>query len=269
MKIQLLIIDPQQDFCNPNGSLYVKGAEHDMDRLALMLKRLGNKLDDIHVTMDSHHLFDIAHPIFWVDSGGKNPPPFTIISPDDVESGKWTPSVPSHYKRALAYVRQLANNKRYLLCIWPVHCQIGSVGHTIMPNLLEALSDWERSPGMVDIVTKGSNPYTEHYSAVKAEVPDPEDPTTQLNTALIKTLQEADIIAIAGEASSHCVANTVRDIADSFGDDSYVAKMHFLKDASSYVAGLPNDFGKTMEENFLRDMVARGMKLTTTKDFLV
>jgi nicotinamidase/pyrazinamidase len=268
MNIQLLIIDPQRDFCDPNGSLYVKGAEKDMDRVALMVKRLKGKLDDIHVTMDSHRLFDVAHPIYWVDSNGKNPAPFTFIDDADVESGRWSPSVPSLYKRSLDYTRQLKTNNRYQLCIWPVHCQIGSEGHGIIPNLLDALSDWERAPAMVDIVTKGSNPYTEHYSAVKAEVPDPEDPTTQLNTGLIKTLQDADIIAIAGEASSHCVANTVRDIADGFGDDAYVAKMHFLKDGSSYVAGLPNDFGKTMEEQFLREMTARGMKITTTTDFL-
>lgn len=33
-KIHLLIIDPQNDFCSPDGSLYVHGAEQDMQRLA-------------------------------------------------------------------------------------------------------------------------------------------------------------------------------------------------------------------------------------------
>ena len=69
-KVELLIIDPQVDFCDPKvGALYVPGAEHDMNRLAAMIRRLNNKIDDIHVTLDSHHLIHIAHPIFWKDSG--------------------------------------------------------------------------------------------------------------------------------------------------------------------------------------------------------
>ena len=30
-RIELLIIDPQNDFCDPSGALYVGGAENDMD----------------------------------------------------------------------------------------------------------------------------------------------------------------------------------------------------------------------------------------------
>ena len=52
MKIHLVVIDPQNDFTTPQGSLFVQGADQDMSRLALMVKRLGRKLDDIHITMD-------------------------------------------------------------------------------------------------------------------------------------------------------------------------------------------------------------------------
>ena len=65
-RIELLVIDPQVDFCDPaRGALYVPGAEHDMARLAAMVRRLKGKLDDVHVTLDSHHFIHIAHPIFW------------------------------------------------------------------------------------------------------------------------------------------------------------------------------------------------------------
>ena len=60
MNIQLLIIDPQNDFCDPKGSLFVPGADGDMTRLATMIDRISPKLADIHVTLDSHHLVDIA-----------------------------------------------------------------------------------------------------------------------------------------------------------------------------------------------------------------
>ena len=79
MNIQLLVIDPQKDFCDPTGALYVKGAEKDMERLAAMVDKNGDKIDDIRVTLDSHQKIHIAHPICWQDAKGNHPAPFTII----------------------------------------------------------------------------------------------------------------------------------------------------------------------------------------------
>ena len=63
-RVHLLIIDPQHDFCDKSGALFVQGADEDMKvRLPKMITRLGAKLDDIHVTLDCHHLIDVAHPI--------------------------------------------------------------------------------------------------------------------------------------------------------------------------------------------------------------
>jgi nicotinamidase/pyrazinamidase len=263
-RIELLIIDPQVDFCDPSrGALYVPGAEHDMTRLAALIRRLKGKLDDIHVTLDSHHFIHIAHPIFWKDSHGAHPPVFTRISRTDVEEGVWTPTVPGMYRRALDYVRRLEQNGRYELTVWPPHCLIGSPGHTVFPELFDALTDWESRFAFVDYVTKGSNILTEHYSAVQADVPDPSDVSTQINTRLIQTLENADLIAIAGEARTHCLANTVRDIADSFGDDSFVSKLVLLTDASSDIPGF-----EAHAQSFLSEMTGRGMQLSTTTEFL-
>jgi len=263
-RIELLIIDPQVDFCDPKrGALFVPGAEHDMNRLAAMVRRLKNIIDDIHVTLDSHHFIHIAHPIFWKDSHGQHPPVFTSISSTDVEEGVWTPTVPSLYRRALDYVYKLEQNGRYALTIWPPHCLIGSPGHTVFPELFAALTEWESRFAFVDYVTKGSNILTEHYSAVQADVPDPADPATQINTRLIQTLENADMIVIAGEARTHCLANTVRDIANNFGDDSFVSKLVLLTDAASDIPGF-----ETHAQNFMTEMVGRGMQLSTTTEFL-
>src|SRR5579862_2557098 len=133
-----------------------------------------------------------------------------------------------------------------------------------MPELFSSLKNWELNNfAQVDYVTKGSNCFTEHYSAVSADVPDPDDPTTQINKGLINTLMKADLVFIAGEASSHCVNFSVRDIADNFGDDSYIKKLVFLEDASSPVHRF-----ETQATDFLRDMKARGMQVSTTVDFL-
>jgi len=275
-RIELIGIDPQMDFCTTEilaedgivlrrkGALCVPGAEADMIRVAAMIKRIMPKIDDIHITLDSHHYFDVAHPIYWKDTSGKNPDPFTIISASDVENGTWTPTVSSLFKKSLEYVRALETNGKYPLCIWPPHCIIGSKYHAVVPELFEALIEWEKTQiAMVDYVTKGSNPFTEHYSAVSADVIDPQDPGTQINTKLINTLVKADIVIAFGEAGSHCLSSTIRDIVSNFGDDSYVKKIVLLTDATSPVPGFEH-----LQDDFIKDMVAKGMQLSTTTEFL-
>jgi nicotinamidase-related amidase len=272
MQIELLVIDPQNDFCDKKGSLFVVGADADMDRLALFIEKNKKKLDDIHITMDSHHYVDIAHPIMWVDSHGNHPGPYTIILDEHVKKGMWRATYPTYQDRLEKYTASLYANKRYPLCIWPPHCLIGSWGASLYPAIFNANMEWEKLFNVVDIVTKGSNPWTEHYSAVQADVPDTQDPGTMLNldsNGLIGTLQRADIILLAGEALSHCLANTVTDIADSFGEDN-IKKMVLLRDATSPVPNPPGpgapDFVK-MGEDFIKNMVKRGMRVSSTKDF--
>lgn len=261
-RIHLLVIDPQNDFCDPQGSLYVSGAERDMDRLASMVERLGRKLASIHVTLDSHRKVDISHPMWFKDGRGRHPAPFTVITAADLERGAWTTTQPSGYKRTLAYLKALEASSRYPHVIWPYHCLIGDAGHNVWPKLASAIHEWEERFAMADFVTKGSNPWTEHFSAVQAEVPDPEDPTTQVNVALIETLEQADIVLLAGEALSHCLANTVRDVATKFADPRYTEKLVLLTDASSNVSGFEH-YG----DAFVREMTARGMRTSTTTHF--
>ena len=267
--IQLLIIDPQIDFCDPNGSLSVLGANEDMNRLAAMVDRIGNKISQIRVTLDCHSEVDVAHPPFWVNSNGENPEPFTIISADDVKNGVWKPFIPSLYDRMLKYAETLEAQGNFPLCIWPPHCLIGTAGNAVYPALSDALSRWQRAkPWNVNFVSKGSNPYTEHYGAIEAEVPDPADNMSQINTQLIQSLIAADTILVAGEAGSHCLKTTVEQIADKFGDDSYIQKIVLLTDATSAVAPIPEADFPAIGQQFIDDMVARGMRTSTTVDFL-
>lgn len=263
MKVELLVIDPQNDFCDPSGALFVTGADKDMDRLAVMIEKTAHVLSDIHITLDSHNLFDIAHPAFWKNSAGQNPNPFTIISKDDVKNGVWMTTMPSLQKKAYDYVSQLETNKRYPLCIWPPHCLIGSWGHNVYPAVFNALKKWEARPEIVDYVTKGSNYLTEHYSAIKADVPDPADPSTGVNMDLINILDKVDFLLVAGEASSHCLANTVRDLVEEFGKDDYVKKIILLEDATSPVTGF-----ESFADAFKQEMLTKGMQISNTVDIL-
>ena len=281
--IHLLTIDPQDSFCRVvdqkqqqilhSGELCVTGAWEDMERLATMVNRLGDKLDDIHVTLDSHHWLHIAHPAYFrAVKTGAQPPWYTLMEEKNgtimgSDGLEYTVFNINLLPRTLNYLKTLVTTGRYKHCIWPPHCLIGSDGYRVVPHLFSALVDWEaKNNAAVDFVSKGSNYYAEHFGAVMAEVPDPEDPSTQLNTVFIETLMEADIILLAGEARSHCLANTVRDIANPAifpqGDD-FIKKCVLLEDATSDVPGF-----EALGVAFVNDMKARGMQVSTTVDFL-
>src|SRR5438445_4658430 len=106
--LHLLIIDPQNDFCDlpadylpldpaaPPGvrsapSLPVPGAHADMLRLAQLIAGGAAGITGISVTLDSHHRIDIAHPTFWRDAAGGGIAPFTQISAAEVRAGQYLP----------------------------------------------------------------------------------------------------------------------------------------------------------------------------------
>lgn len=275
MNVQLLIIDPQNDFMDiPGAALPVAGANEDMRRLATMVDRIGTKLQKIHVTLDSHHLVDIAHPAFWRDANGNSPDPMTIISAESIKDGTWVPRRPELRSYAIGYARQLEADGKYQVMVWPPHCLIGSWGHNVQSDLARALDRWSVARiRNIDFVTKGTNVLTEHYGALLAEVPIASDPSTQLNGRFLAMLQEADVIVVAGEASSHCVKATVEQVADNIGDE-HVKKFQLLTDCMSPVPAIVAPDGALIVDfpgianTFLKDMERRGMKLTTSVDFL-
>lgn len=261
-KVCLLVIDPQYDFVSPQGSLSVKGADKDMERLAKMVDKHGAIIDDICISLDSHYHVHIAQAGWWIDATGKHPDPFTVISEDDVVKGRWRPVNPGWKDWAVQYVQQLSANKRYALVIWPDHCIIGSVGATIYPVFFDAVTRWEHAyTAIAQRTTKGSNPFTEHFSVVKADVPRSDDEGTRLNGRFVKTLQQFDVILISGEALSHCVANTIRDVANEFSPDQ-IKKFVLLEDASSNVTGFEN-----LGKQFVDEMVQKGMQISKTDTF--
>jgi nicotinamidase/pyrazinamidase len=282
LKVHLVLIDPQNDFMgNDDGSPYavkldnatqqaslpVQGAVSDMKRLANLIDRVGDRLDDIHVTLDSHHVIDVSHGGMWRNSNGDHPSPFTIITTADIDNGTWFPVDPDLRPRLRKYVQTLKDNGNYDLCIWPEHCLIGSWGHNVQPILADALQRWERDHfAVIDYVTKGTNCFTEHYGALQAEVPDPTDPKTMLNNDFLQVLQRADIIGIAGEASSHCVKETVNQIAINIGVD-HVKKFHVITDCMSPVIHPAIDF-PGIAKKFFDSMEQQGMTLTTSAKFL-
>lgn len=267
-QVHLVGIDPQCDFAiargpgGEAGALVVAGAESDMNRFGQFITKNQNRIDEIHITLDSHQYIHIAHPGFWRNSKGDRPTPFTLITEDDVKNGVWMAYNPKWQGRSKTYVETLKKNGRYVLCIWPPHCLIGTWGHSIVPSVAKALYEWEAATfSKVDFKVKGSNLFTEHYSALMADVPDDSDPSTKLNTDFIDTLRDADEILIGGEALSHCVASTVTDIANNFGEDN-IKKFVLFEDCSSSVGGF-----EKLGIDFVKNLVKRGMKVCKSTDW--
>lgn len=276
--LHLLLIDPQNDFCDVPAeylmtdpvsqkvvapALPVAGAHADMLRIAELIARAGAGLSDISITLDTHHRYDIAHPSFWMDADGKPVAPFTIISRQDVRDGRYLPRQPDSLVRTLAYLESLEANGRYQLMVWPVHCEIGSWGHNVHADVRATCASWEEAGSRIAMkLIKGSNPWTEHYSAVMAEVPDPQDPATQLNRSFIDRLASADQIYIAGEAGSHCVKATTEHIVEHF-DRTQLSKLVLLSDCISPVAGFETQYG-----SFLSEMQRLGVQIATAAEVL-
>lgn len=212
MQRLLVIIDPQNDFMRSpehEGSLAIDEAYGDMQRLVRYIEK--GAPEQILVTLDSHTIHHIAHALWWTDVQGHHPAPFTVISVEDVEQGRWRGRDPEH---SLWYVRALAKQGNYDLIVWPDHCIMETPGHQVVKILATALQGWEQRTGrQVRYLKKGMNDYTEHYSALKAEVVIDEE--TDINTELIKYMNEFDRIEFAGEASSHCVGNTLVHFIDA------------------------------------------------------
>jgi nicotinamidase/pyrazinamidase len=272
MKIVLVGIDPQNDFADPTGALSVAGGDVAMTNMANLVNTMGDKLNQVHVTLDSHHEFDIAHPAYWIDSNGNHPAPFTTISHADTINGVWRPAIagltaaPNLDPRE--YTRKLEANGRYQLTIWPTHCVIGSWGNSIYPTFSDAIRNWERlhigrTGNFVNYVAKGEDFRTEHYGAVCAEVPYDNNPTTQMNTGFISLLAdpEIDLILFGGLATDYCLKTTIEQIADQFGDDN-IKKMVLLEDCAAGID--PN-----ASQAFISNMSARGMKVAKSTDDLV
>lgn len=276
----LLLIDPQNDFCDlpatasGTPALPVAGADADMRRVADLIERGGTGLDDIVITLDSHHRVDIAHPTFWRTGDGGAVAPFTAITAAQVRAGEFVPAAAVQGRqggrpadatvlpRVLAYLDALEAQGRYSLMVWPVHCEIGSWGHNVHSAVRTAYNQWEdRRLRQVLKVTKGDNPWTEHYSALQAEVPDADDAATWLNRSLLARLDAFDTIWIAGEASSHCVKATVEHLADhlpSLLPSGCLGKLVLLTDGMSPVGGF-----EAQAADFIARMRQRGARTAT------
>lgn len=255
VKIALILIDLQNTFCIPGFELFVggrsgSGAVDDNRRLCAFIYRNLGSITRIIATMDTHRAMQIFHPLFLVDAEGNYPSPLTQISREDVATGKWrfnsaiapvlgiTPEYGQ--KHLLHYTQVLQEQGKYELTIWPFHAMLGGIGHALVSSIEEAIffHTVARS-SQPDIVLKGEIPITESYSAIGPEVLQGPDggKIGQKSRKLLDVVKDNDVIILAGQAKSHCVAWTISDLLHEIdGEDQRLArKIYLLEDCTSPV----------------------------------
>jgi nicotinamidase-related amidase len=254
-RLALLVVDVQNTFCIPDFELYVRGrsgtgAVDDSRRLCEFIYRNLGAITQILPSLDTHHAMQVFHAMWLVDDHGRHPTPYTLVSVDDVRSGRWraNPAVaeslgfdPEYAERHVAhYTRRLAEGGKYDLTIWPYHAMLGGIGHALVSAVEEAVffHSIARS-SQPDFQVKGDQPLTEHYSMLGPEVTEGPDgePLGEKNTALIDKLLTFDAVAVAGQAKSHCVAWTIDDLlSDGDARERRLAeRTYLLEDCTSPV----------------------------------
>jgi nicotinamidase-related amidase len=254
-KIALILIDIQNTFCIPGFELFVggrsgTGAVEDNIRLVKFIYHNLGAITHISLTLDTHQATQIFHPVFLVDENGEHPPPYTLVTAEDIRQGRWKFNVilaedleiEADYGQSQLehYTSQLAKNEKFDLTIWPYHAMLGGIGHALVPAVEEAvffhtISRYSRP----DFEIKGTYPLTEHYSAIGPEVlTDARGETLgEKSYKIFRKLQAFDALIFAGQAKSHCLAWTISDLLDQIQaeDPKLAGKVYLLEDCTSPV----------------------------------
>ena len=285
-RVSLILVDIQNTFCIPGFELYVRGrsgigAVEDNRRLCEFIYRNLDKITEITLTLDTHQAMQIFHPIFLVDESGGHPAAFTQITSDDIMKGKWkfNPNIASSLqinpevgqKHMEYYVEQLAKNSKYDLTIWPYHAMFGGIGHALVPAIEEVVFFHSIARiSQPDFSIKGFNPLTEHYSAIGPEILKNfrGEELAKKDKRFIKKLKSFDAMIIAGQAKSHCLTSTIRDLLSDISseDESLARQVYLLEDCTSPVV-IPGviDYTDQANEAYMRFAEA-GMNLVRSTD---
>ena len=254
-RIAMVVVDMQNTFCSPGFELFVAGrsgtgALDDARRVCEFVYRNLGSLTQIVPTLDTHQALQIFHRTMLVDAEGRHPEPFTLVTAEDVEAGRWRIDPfaaaglgldPDYAEEHLRYyTKTLEQGGKYNLTIWPFHAMLGGIGYALVSALEEALffhSVVRRAP--LDFQPKGDNALTEHYSMLGPEVEDDleGEPLGRRNQPLIERLLQYDAVVIAGEAKSHCVAWTIEDLLSdpNVQERGLEEKVYLLEDCTSSV----------------------------------
>lgn len=271
-KILVIGIDFQNDFVLPDksqvadgqpyGSLSVPGSAGDIERFTRFIYNNLPKITRIFLSIDTHFVYQIFHGSMWVDEDGNNPPPYTLITPDDISKGTWK-FVGGNPLIAKQCVETLASAGKGGVFIWPYHCVTGSFGWNLEAQLMQMVqfhSAARKTVGKERPVPtfKGTDIHSEMYGFLEPEFNPRGD--SLINKQVLDVLArtdatsgepkfEYDEIYIGGEAGSHCVPESGRQILKRFaGYPEFTQRIHFMEDCMSPVSGFEQAMHDALDE---------------------
>ena len=244
----LICVDFQNDFLE-GGALAVSGGKADVEKTINFINN--HKIDKIICSLDTHTKNQIFHKCYWKNSNGETPSDYTVITAEDVRNNKWIP-VGCSKEYALEYLDYIENKGKKNLCIWPYHCLIGTTGAAIEPSLAKVVYEHDNL-----FLQKGMDLNTEMYGIIK-----PEYDTGYINLDMLEEIQKYNEVYIAGEAKSHCVLETIKQLVEYFSEDkNTLEKIIVLQDCMSSIPG----FEETTEKE-LNELASKGIKLKNSTD---
>jgi len=265
-KIAVILVDYQHDFIDPSGTLYVPGSQDDIARFLAWFYTNAHKITSVYASLDTHLPFQIFFSSWWINpKTGEHPQPLTPITVEDVTTMKWAPLIESDW--SMHYVHLLSQQAKKDLMIWPYHTMEGTLGHMLAAPISEAIA-WHSAARHTQptYVIKGRTTRTEYYGIFGAEVPDPDDPGSSLNVTLLDAVMKHDKVYIAGEAKSHCVLETERQVVGRFGHQpDLMRRLYFLRDCTSSVKHPTIDFD-ALAETELAGMERQGVQMVLSTD---
>lgn len=262
--IGLLGIDPQKAFGHKAYSMYCNsgiGGEQALLNAATLINEKTDRIHRLMLTGDDHQHFNIGCILWFINDKGNHPDIFSTIHSHDFDRGVWRCTLPEHQAWTSYYLHELeAKGKRHM--VFPEHGERNTISASFVDSIQDAASRWELfHKRNMSIFRKGRNPRVEQLSAIRAEVIDPDDPSTSMNELLIGEISQCHKVGAFGLALSHCLGFSLLDIFDVRPD--LLERITLLTDATVNVRGY-----ETQGEEIVSTLVNRGMSRSTTKEWL-
>ncbi|KAL4937520.1 hypothetical protein BDV06DRAFT_202715 [Aspergillus oleicola] len=193
MKAALIVVDMQEDFCPPNGSLAVQGARELAPTINSLLAHPGFA---VRVASQDYH------PPDHISFASNHPPPNNRPFESSITISNPAPGKETETKEQM---------------LWPVHCVQQTSGADIIPEI---------DPTKVDLfVKKGMDRRVEMYSAFADSFGNQDPAIVSSDTHLQAFLAGRGVkdVFVVGVAGDYCVKHTALDAATA-GFRSFVVQ---------------------------------------------
>ena len=215
----LLIIDPNNDFADSRGALYVPNAEKGVAAIAQYIA--DNDPEAIVVSQDTHRRYHVGHCAYWQGKGVK---PFANVRSEDVESGRIAPTF-APKEQALHYLKGMESLGR-THTLWPEHCLIGSWGWAFPDLLVQAINAWDdihHAQRPLHVYQKGEFADAEMFSIFSYVN---ESAPNCRGKQILDQMATYEEVVVCGFAKDYCVAESVKDMRN---DPRFKGKLRFFE----------------------------------------